>query len=263
MKKVMVVTGASAGIGKEFVLRYLKSSKVDEVWAIDRDKEGLDELEKIIDTDIKKLVIDLSKQSDIENYKNELDKEKPNVVLLANIAGFGKFDHSENIALDVKLNMIDVNVKAPVSMIDYSLPYMKKGSKIVNVASCAAFQPIPYINDYASTKAFLLSYSRALNQELKYRDVHVMTVTPFWTKTNFFDRAIIKNQKEVVIKYDVMYNVSDVVDRMISDLKKNKEISIYGGLNKAQRLLVKLLPHSLVMKIWMNKQKYDGTPNIR
>ena len=59
--------------------------------------------------------------------------------------------------------MIDLNVKAPVAMMDYSLPYMKQGAKIMNVASCAAFQPIPYINVYGATKAFVLSYARALN----------------------------------------------------------------------------------------------------
>ena len=90
-----------------------------------------------------------------------------------------------------------------------------------------------------------------------------MTVTPYWTKTNFFDRAIIKEQKEVVIKYDVMYNPSDVVKKIIKDLNSNKEMSVYGKLNKAQRLLVKILPHKLVMSIWMKKQKLDGTPNIR
>ena len=125
------------------------------------------------------------------------------------------------------------------------------------------FQPIPYINDYASTKAFLLSYSRALNRELKYRGIHVMVATPYWTKTNFFNRAIKKDKKEVVIKYDVMYDSKDVVKLMVSDLNKNKEISIYGALNKFQRILVKVLPHSIVMNIWMNKQKLDGTPNIR
>ena len=159
--------------------------------------------------------------------------------------------------------MIDVNVKAPVTLIDYSLPYMKEESKIVNIASCAGFQPIPYINDYAATKAFLISYSRALNKELKYRKIHVLTVTPYWTKTNFFDRAIIKEQKEVVIKYDVMYDPKDVVKTIIKDLNKNKEMSVYGKLNKDQRLLVKILPHKLVMSIWMKKQKYDGTPDIR
>lgn len=263
MKNIIVVTGAASGLGKEFILQYSKKEvNIDEIWAIDRNKEGLEELSKEVNNVIP-LVLDLSCQKDFEKYESKLKKEKPNIKLLCNIAGYGKFDHSENIPLDVKLNMIDVNVKAPISMIDYSLPYMMEYSKILNVASCAAFQPIPYVNEYASTKAFLFSYSRALNRELKYRKIHVMVVTPYWTKTNFFTRAVEKNKKEVVIKYDVMYQTSDVVALMIKDLNNNKEISIYGKLNRAQRLLVKLMPHSVIMNIWMNKQKLDGTPNIR
>ena len=69
----------------------------------------------------------------------------------------------------------------------------------MNIASCAGFQPIPYINDYAATKSFLLSYSRALNQELKYKNIHVLAVTPYWTKTEFFDRAVDDKKKKVVI----------------------------------------------------------------
>ena len=260
MKNIIVVTGSASGMGKEFIMQC--KMDVNEIWAIDRDSEGLGKLKKEV-KNLVPIIIDLSKQEEIEKYKEKLEKEKPNILLLGNFAGYGIFDHSENISLEVKLNMIDVNVKAPISMIDYSLPYMKEGSKIINVASCAGFQPIPYINDYAATKAFLISYSRALNQELKYRKIHLMTVTPYWTKTNFFDRAIDNDKKEVVIKYDVMYNSKDVVNRIIKDLQKNKEISIYGKLNKAQRILVKILPHKLVMKIWMIKQKLDGTPHIR
>ena len=258
MKNIIVVTGAAKGLGEEFIKQY--KSEVDEIWAIDRDQEGLEGLknDKIV-----KIVVDLSKKEEIEKYKAKLEKEKPNVILLGNFAGFGKFDHSENIKTETKLNMIDVNVKAPVTMIDYTLPYMKENSKIINIASCAGFQPIPYINDYAATKAFLVSYSRALNRELKYRKIHVMTVTPFWIATNFFDRAIDKNKKEVVIKYDVMYKKEDVVKKIIKDLENNKEMSIYGIFNKMQRLLVKLLPHKLVMNIWMTKQKLNGTPEIR
>ena len=261
MKNIIIVTGAASGLGKEFIMQYNKDN-IDEIWAIDRDEEKLNKLKKTIDKVIS-IVIDLSKQEEILKYKEKLEKEKPNILLLGNFAGFGKFDHSENIGTDIKLNMIDVNVKAPVTLIDYSLPYMKEESKIVNIASCAGFQPIPYINDYAATKAFLISYSRALNKELKYRKIHVLTVTPYWTKTNFFDRAIIKEQKEVVIKYDVMYDPKDVVKKIIKDLNKNKEMSVYGKLNKAQILLVKIFPHKLVMSIWMKKQKYDGTPDIR
>lgn len=263
MKKIIVVTGASSGLGKEFIYQISKCEKVDEIWAIARNKEKLEELKKDI-SNIVPLSLDLSIKEDLEKYNEKVKKEKPNIIILANCAGFGKFDHSENIDLDTKLNMIDLNVKAPVSMIDYSLPYMKKGSKIMNIASCAAFQPIPYVNNYASTKAFLLSYSRALNRELKYRGIHVLAVTPFWTKTGFFDRAIIPNKKEVVIKYSVMYNAEDVVRKAIKDLyKDNKDVSVYGKLNNVQRLLTKLLPHKLIMKIWWKQQKYNGTPNIR
>lgn len=263
MKKIIVVTGASSGLGKEFIYQISKKEKVDEIWAIARNKEKLNDLKKDIDN-IVPISLDLSLKEDLEKYNEKLKKEEPNILILANCAGFGIFDHSENISLDTKLNMIDLNVKAPVSMIDYSLPYMKKGAKIMNIASCAAFQPIPYVNDYASTKAFLLSYSRALNKELKYRGIHVLAVTPFWTKTGFFDRAVIPNKKEVVIKYSVMYESHDVIKKAIKDLYNfKKDVSVYGKLNNAQRLLTKLMPHKWVMKIWWNQQKYDGTPKIR
>ncbi len=263
MKNIIVVTGAGSGIGKEFLIQLLKKeTKIDEAWAIDFNNDALKELEKEV-SKVVPLHIDLTKQEEIKKFKKKLDEEKPNIKILVNCAGFGIFDHSENIALETKLNMIDLNIKAYVSMIDYSLPHMPKGSKILNVASCAAFQPIPYVNNYASTKAFVLSYSRALNQELKYRDIHVLAVTPFWTKTKFFDRAVMKDKKEVVIKYTVMYDADKVAELAIKDLYKDKDISIYGKINKAQRLLTKLCPHKLIMKIWMNQQKFDGTPNIR
>ena len=262
MKKIIVVTGASSGMGKEFIVQIAQKEKVDEIWVIARRANRLTELKEKVDN-IVAIPLDLTKEEDLVKYKNKLEKEKPNIVILCNCAGFGIFDHSENIDLETKLNMIDLNIKAPVSMIDYSLPYMQKGAKIMNFASCAAFQPIPYINDYAATKAFILSYSRALNRELKYKKIHVLAVTPFWTKTEFFDRAVIPDQKEVVIKYSVMYSAEEVVKKAIKDLYKKKDVSVYGGQNKFQRFLTKILPHSLVMSVWCRQQKLDGTPGIR
>lgn len=264
MKKVIVITGASSGMGKEFLLQIIEKEKdFDEIWAIARREDRLKELKETVCDKIVPIKLDLTSESDLLKYKNRVDKEKPNILILANCAGFGIFDHSENIKTEVKLNMIDLNVKAPVALIDYSLPYMKKNSKIMNIVSCAGFQPIPYINDYASTKAYLLSYSRALNKELKYKDIHVLAVTPYWTKTEFFDRAIKEDKKKVVVKYVAMYDPKEVMKLAIKDLYRNKEISCYGGMNKFQRILTKILPHKLVMKVWMNQQKLDGTPNIR
>lgn len=264
MKKIIVVTGASSGMGKEFLIQILEKEKdVDEIWAIARREERLIKLKKEVSEKIVPIKLDLSEESELLKYKEKVEEEKPNIIILANCAGFGIFEHSENIKTEIKLNMIDLNVKAPVAMIDYSLLYMKKGAKIMNITSCAGFQPIPYINDYAATKSFLLSYSRALNRELKYKGIHVLAVTPYWTKTEFFDRAIDEKKKKVVINYNAMYDPTEVMKLAIKDLYTRKDVSIYGFVNRGQRLLTKVLPHSLVMKVWTNQQKLDGTPDIR
>ena len=265
MKNIIVITGASSGMGREFLIQMLdKEPNIDEVWAIAIKDKQLMELNETISDKIVPLGWDLTVRENLLSYKNKLEEEKPNIVVLANCAGYGKFDHSENIDTDTKLNMIDLNVKAPVALIDYSLPYMQEGAKIINIASCAGFQPIPYINDYAATKAFLVSYSRALNQELKYKNIHVLTVTPYWTRTAFFDRAIDDSKKKVVINYNAMYEPKDVMKVAIKNLyNSKKDVSCFGTVNRFQRFLTKILPHKLVMKVWMNTQKLDGTPNIR
>lgn len=263
MKKIIVVTGASSGMGKDFVKQIETKEKVDEIWVLARREDRLIELSHEVNTKIVPIAIDLSDMEQIKIYNEKLEKECPNVILLANCSGFGKFEHYENIPLETNLNMIDLNVKAVVAMTNYTLPYMSKGARIVNIASCSAFQPIPYINVYASTKAFLVHYSRALNVELKYRGISVTAVCPFWTKTEFFERAVNHDKKDVVIKYSVIYDSKKVVAKAIKDAYKRKDLSVYGGKNNLQRLLVKMLPHKLVMKIWMNQQKFDGTPDIR
>lgn len=264
MKKVIVITGASSGMGREFALQIDKKEKVDEIWVIARNKDRLKELQKSISTKIVPISIDLTNREQIKkHYLVRLKKEKPEVKILANCAGFGIFDHTENIDTDILMNMVDLNVTAYVAFISYTLPYMKKGSRIMNISSCASFQPIPYINCYAATKAFVTSYSRALLREVKYRGIHVLTVTPFWTKTRFFDRAVESDKEKVVINYAAMYDPAKVMEKAIRDLYRKKEFSCYGFVNNAQWLLVRLLPKKLVMSIWMKSQKLNGTPKIR
>ena len=101
----------------------------------------------------------------------------------------------------------------------------------------------------------MLSYSRALNRELRPKGIRVMTVCPFWTKTEFFDRAVDKNKEPVVKKYVAMYQPEDIVQRAWRDAKRGKEISQFGFIARSQTMLVKLLPHKAVMDIWMKQQK--------
>lgn len=268
IKNIVVVTGASSGIGKEFLLQLFNNrNDIDEFWIIARELKKLVDLKKELNDSkkIKILSLDLSCDNELKRYKKELIKdENIKIILLINCAGFGKFEHEENLDTDIKLNMIDLNVKAIVSMIDYSIKYMGENSGIINISSTAAFQPIPYINIYSATKSFVLNYSRALNRELRYKNIKVLAVCPYWTKTNFFSRAVRDGEKEVVIKYIVMYSPKDVVRRALKDFyKKNKDISIYGFKNNAQIFLTKFLPHKLVMNLWMKQQKLDGTPEVR
>ena len=251
--KIAVITGASSGIGKKFCELLPKHFSFDEVWVIARNKERLEGLKNILPYKIRVIPLDLSKEESYAYFENALKETNPEIGLLINASGFGKFELSTNIPLSESLNMIDLNCKAIVATCNIALGYMKEGGKIINVASVAAFQPIPYINVYGATKSFVLSYTRALNSELKSRKIQATAVCPFWTKTEFFDRAV--NDNKIVKKYVVMYDPEKVVKKGYKDLLKGKDKSIYGFKAKFQAMLVKILPHSLVMKVWKKQQK--------
>ncbi|MBR5409031.1 MAG: SDR family NAD(P)-dependent oxidoreductase [Clostridia bacterium] len=248
MKTIAVITGASSGMGKQFLLTLDRYGKFDEVWAIARRKELLEQLET--SCPVRPVPLDLTDPKSFETYEALLKEENPRVGLLINASGFGKFDAVMDIGLADNLNMIDLNCRAVAAMCQLTVPYMAPGGDIINFSSASAFQPVPYVCIYGATKAFVLSYSRALNRELK--DVHVMALCPFWTKTDFFDRAV--GADPVVKKYVVMYQPEDIVKKAWADVKKHKDVSIYGFVAKGQIALVKHLPHSFVMKTWMKQQ---------
>lgn len=264
MKNICIVTGASSGMGRDFVLQIDKKEQFDEIWVIARREDRLIALQEEVNAKIVPLCIDLTDRGKIkEVFKAKIDAEQPNVKVLACIAGWGRFGHFESITLEENLSMIDTNLTSAIIMIDYTLKYMHENSNILLLCSASSVQPVPYINMYASTKAALLSFSRSLNRELKYRKIHVLGVCPLWINTEFFDHAIDKNEKPVVIKYGKIDSSEGVIKQAIKDLYSKKDVSIYTFHNKFQQLLVKVLPHKLVMSAWMKKQKLDGSPSIR
>ena len=178
-----------------------------------------------------------------------------NVQLLVNCSGYGKFQAACDTPLSQNLNMVDLNCEALMAMCQLTIPYMHAGAQIINIASVAACQPVPYIGVYAASKAFVLSYSRALNRELDDKDISVMAVCPFWTKTEFFDHAVIDGEKPVVKKYAAMYEPQQIVARAWRDAKRGKDVSKFGFIARAQMALVKILPHGLIMDIWLSQQK--------
>ncbi len=253
--KIAIVTGASSGMGREFVRQLSGYVKVDEVWVIARREKELMELSKECPYPIRPVALDLCDSASFDRLSALLEQLKPDIRLLVNAAGFGKFGKFQNVPVEEDLRMIDLNCKALVSMTRLCLPYMKEGSHILQVDSMSAFQPVPYIATYGATKAFVLSYTRAILPELKKAGIRIMAMNPFWVRTEFFDHAFATNGSEVQ-NYIVIYEAKDVVATGLHDLyKTKKQVSVHGFIAKGQRLLVKLLPHSLVMKVWINQQK--------
>lgn len=253
--KIAIVTGASSGMGREFVLQLSQYAQVDAIWAIARRKSALAALQADCPVPVRPIALDLCQPESFDHFRDLLAAESPEVKLLVNAAGFGKFGASENIPLEEECRMIDLNCKALTVMTRLTLPYMPKDSHILQLDSLSAFQPVPYITTYGATKAFVLSYSRALNQELRSKGIRVMAMNPGWVKTEFFDHAMNTNHSEIQY-FDRLYEAKDVVATGLHDLyKTKKDVSIHGLPVRNQVRLVKLLPHSLVMKIWLNQQK--------
>ena len=254
MKNIAIITGASSGMGREFVRQL--DGQYEEIWGIGLGQEALDRVKEETKTPFVGLDLDLTKQESFDIIVKMLEEEKPNVQFLANCSGFGKFGRYDEIDVKDSANMVDLNCKALLMMTEYVLPYMKEGGRIVEIASVAGFQPIPYMAVYGASKAFVVSYARAINQELKSRKIKVTCVCPFWTKTAFFVSAkVTKAKNEVVTYYAAMYKPEDVVKKAIKDSKKGKELSICGFIARSQVRLVSMLPKKLVMATWIKQQK--------
>ena len=254
--RIAIITGASSGMGRELAIQISKKEQFDEIWVIARREAALTSLQAEIDTKVRPVLLDLTKESSFDEYKALLEAEKPDVAFLANVAGFGKFGRYDQVPLNDCMKMIDLNCKALVAISQLTIPYMKRGAKILQLDSLSAFQPVPYLNIYGSTKSFVLSYSRALNRELKTQGIRVMSVNPGWVKTEFFDHATVTSN-DAVTYYNVMYEARDVIKTAIKDLyHSKKDVSIHGLQVKLQVLAVKFLPHKLVMNIWMKQQKH-------
>ena len=250
--KIAVVTGASSGIGWEFVKGLDKNEALDEIWVIARRRERLNELAGQTKTSVRVIPMDLTEEESFEAYRRLLEEIRPEIHVLVNNSGFGVFGAFAERPLEQQLKIIDLNDKALVAMTYLSLPYMKTGDMICNIASSSAFQPVPYQAVYGSSKAFVLSFSRALNMELKPRGIRVMAVCPHWCKTEFFDTAV---TDDTIVYYNFFNTPGEVVETAMRNMKKGRDVSLAGIKIKLQRLEVKILPHWLVMRIWCIQQK--------
>ena len=246
MQKIAIITGATGGIGQAFVNTILEED-IDEIWAVARNEKKLTELKTNYGNKIRMLKCDLGSSKDIQRISELLKKEHPNVRLLVNNAGMAKMGkYSEFSSIDIS-DTIDVNCKAICLLCHYVLPYMKHGSRILNISSASSFQPNPYINLYSASKVFVRSYSRSLNYELKGTGIVCTAVCPGWVDTEM----LTKEQNGNKIKFPGIVTAERVARQAMKDSAKGRDMSVCSLFVKYEHFISKILPQKWIMNIWV------------
>lgn len=245
--KIAVVTGASSGIGKEFVLQISRLYKnLEEIWVMARRTENLEELKKQISIPIRIFDGDMQRDYIFERLEKELERRKANIRMLVNAAGYGKVGLFSQIGQREQLGMITLNCQALTKMSLICLPYLTNGSRIINIASSAAFAPQPGFAVYAASKSYVYSFSQALWAELCPRGILVTVVCPGPVDTEFFQRS---GKLPNPFKDSLKAAPEQVVRKALLDSVKKRRVSVYGLSMKCARGAAKLIPDAWTVDI--------------
>lgn len=254
---VIIITGASSGIGKEFALQMDSCfTNIDEFWLIARNREGLEKVAEGLNHRARVIPMDITDSRRLDALEDILIGQNAVVRMLVNCAGFGLMGSFCEQPAEGALSMIRLNCEALTEMTHRIIPYMRKNSRIIQLASSAAFLPQPDFAVYAATKSYVLSFSRALNEELKPLGIAVTSVCPGPVDTPFFDIAE-QNGTTLTVKKYVMAGPEEVVAQALRDSYYRHAISVYGLPIKGLHVLSKTVPHDIILKI-MNYMKKKG-----
>lgn len=249
MKKVIIITGASSGMGREFALQLdRKLNKIDEYWLVGRNEDKLNATAKKMKTKSRIFLADFNERKALFPLMQELNTVRPQVKMLVNCAGYGMVGDFERISYNDNIGMIDVNCRALTSLTYDVIPFMCFNSRIINLASAGAFNPQPGFAVYCASKSYVLSFSRALRGELKDLGIFVTAVCPGPVDTPFFDNAE-RYGTVYGIKKLCMANQKKVVAKAITDSINCREISVYGVIMKLYSVIAKIVPHRIIIEI--------------
>lgn len=245
---IILITGASSGIGREFAMQldpYF--TNIDEFWLIARGEEKLRQTAGLLLHAARVIPMDITDARMLDMLEDMLIEKNATVRMLINCAGFGLMGDFSGQPVENALSMIRLNCEALTEMTHRMIPYMRKNSRILQLASSAAFLPQPYFAVYAATKSYVLSFSRALNEELRPFDITVTSVCPGPVDTPFFDIAEQSGTTLKIKKY-VMASPEQVVSLALRDSYRKRSMSVCGFPIKGFQLLSKAVPHNVIFE---------------
>ena len=245
------MTGASSGLGREFVRQLDRESglKWEGLWVSGGREIRLAELGERCAHRVRALPMDLTRRESVEALKALLEREKPDIAVLVCAAGLGRIGRTWEISDRDNDAMIDLNCRAAVDVTCACLPYLRRGSRVLELCSTAGFQPMPELNVYAATKAFLQSFTKTLHYELRGRGIHVTAVCPYWVKdTEFIPRAK-EHEPGGFRHFPLASRAENVVRRALRDSRLNLWVSTPGPVCTVHRLAAKFIPHVVMVPL--------------
>lgn len=246
---VAIVTGASSGLGAEYVRKLSEKGRVAEIWVIARRVERLQALKEEVAVPVRIFSMDLTSREEMDAFRETLAREEPVVSYLINAAGFGKIGTYRDISRREALNMIRLNCMAAVDMTETVLPYMEKGGRILEIASTAGFQPLQGLNIYAASKAFLLRYARGLGAELVGTGITVTAVCPYWIRDTEFIPVAAETGSRSVRHFPLSSKKKSVVAVSLFFAEKGFPVCTPGVVCTLHRI-VSLLPDTILQLGW-------------
>ncbi|MBQ9841558.1 MAG: SDR family NAD(P)-dependent oxidoreductase [Clostridia bacterium] len=245
---IAILTGASAGLGQSFfkslIARY---PDLDGIWLIARRKERLEQMAADSPVPVTVLPLDLVDPASYDALGDKLKAEGAQVKILINNAGLGELDNVADSTWPVQSRMVDLNCRALTAVTTVVLPYMERGSFIINVCSIASFCPNTRMTVYSSTKAYVMSFTKGLREELKPLGINALAVCPGPMNTEFLDVANITERSKMF--KTLPYSDPDAVaDKAMVKAARGRCVYTHLLLFKFYRVLAKLLPHNIMMQ---------------
>jgi len=256
-KKWVLITGASEGIGKQLSFLFAKDSY--SLLLVARNQKKLSslaqELSSKYSSQVKIFPQDLTLPNSAQSIYNYTQKEKISVHVLVNNAGFGTHGLFHKLDLSRELELIDLNIKALVSLTHHFLPQMLKlkSAYILNISSVAAFAPGPLMASYYASKAFVLSFSQALSQELNHTSLSVTTFCPGPTTTSFFKNANMQESRLTSSLFS--QSAQSVALAAYKAMFSRDRLSIPAFKNQITVFFFRFLPRKILLPLLFRFQK--------
>jgi short-subunit dehydrogenase len=251
MARTALITGASSGIGLELARMFASDKHNLVLVARSGDKllQLSEELKKAHDVKAMVIIADLSKVDATENIYRKLKLENISIDFLVNNAGFGDFGFFVESDWNKTEQMINLNITSLTHLTRLFLPQMVKNrfGKVLNLASTAAFQPGPLMSVYYATKAYVLHFSEAINNELKRTGVSVTALCPGATESGF--QAASNMEESKLVKGRKLPTSKEVAEYGYKAMMRGRPVAIPGVMNKLLTMAPRFTPRSWVVAV--------------